>query len=89
MPRPRAIMGVRIRSERYTMAKEPSAAEREAAAAAAALIAGSRERWSKALAAVEASFGIRPNEVLVASEIRRCVLRPPPSWRRLPTGIPF
>ena len=69
MPRPRAIMGVRIRSERYTMAKEPSAAEREAAAAAAALIAGSRERWSKALAAVEDSFGIRPALVLPSNAL--------------------
>ena len=84
MPRPRAIMGVRIRSERDTMAKEPSAAEREAAAAAAALIAGSRERWSKALAAVEASFGIRPDEGLVASEIRRwCELFDPKAHRAL------
>ena len=66
------------------MAKEPTSAEREAAAAAAAMIAGGRERWSKALAQAEASFGVRPSEALVASEIRRwCALFMPEEHRAM------
>jgi hypothetical protein len=60
------------------MQKAPRTAASEAAAAAAALIARDRLRWSDAKRAVLESTGILPDDALVASEIRRwCALFEP------------
>lgn len=53
------------------MNKVPDPVNVRSAACAAALIAGERMRWTKAMTAAEAQTGIRPAEALVAREIRR------------------